>query len=220
MRGRNSPGRLAVIWSSSAELFEALSGALGVAGYTPVVPGARSAEKMCSVADLVVLDSRDAGYAPPACSSGALVVDGGDVLGSVFAVLAATGQREALVGIDPGASVTGYAVLSGSSLVYGGHLPGDPRVVASATCGAASRYAVSGAGRLLVGVGASPSVSSAAEEIACRLRGCGIEAVLVDETGSNHASLGLLSGAGRALSVHVRAAAAIALRAYMRWARL
>jgi len=220
LRGRNSPGRLAVIWSSSAELFEALSGALGVAGYTPVVPGARSAERMCSVADLVVLDGRDAAYAPPACSRGALVVDGGDVLASVFAVLAATGQREALVGIDPGASVTGYAVLSGSSLVYGGHMPGDPGAVAAATCSAASRYAASGAGRLLVGVGASSSVSRAAEEIAWRLQGCGIDAVLVDETGSNHASLGLLSEAHRAASVHVRAAAAIALRAYMRWARL
>jgi len=213
---RRASGRgLAVIWSSDSKLAETVVTALQVSGFSAVVPGARSARRLCSRASLIVLDARDEAYAPQPCRSGAKVLrlPPAPVVASVLRVLSFVSSTEVLIGIDPGEALTGYAVLSNSALVYGAVYSLPPRVLAERTCLAAAAY---DRGQVLVGIGASSAVRSTALELAARISSCGVPVVLVDESGSNSEHVRGLWGLEGIVNSHIRAAAVIALRAQMR----
>jgi hypothetical protein len=202
-------GRLALVWSTDTELAEAAAAALEVAGYSALVPGYRSLPRLCRTASLIVVDERDAAYLPRGCSVPRRIELAPSAAEAAAELLARLNVPEAILGIDPGRVSTGYALLAGSSLVHGAVLTGGQGRVAEKVCGIVRR----GPSGLLIGIGAAPAVADIAVGLAEMLRGCGASVALVDERGSNHeAPLGL-----RRLkawqSTHIRAAAAIALRA-------
>ncbi|GEM_PF-4958291 len=204
---------LALVWSSDVELAEAAVSALNVLGYSALVPGARSMGRLCAKADIVVVDERDVGFLPATCRRGSrLIVVGGSPAQVAAFLLSRFGAGEALIGIDPGSSVTGYALVSNSTLVHGTVINGGVDNVVSFICGLAGCVPKN----TLVGVGASPSVYERALAIAGGVtESCGLRVALVNEHGSNTERPLGLQGVRGAINVHVRAAAVIALRARM-----
>jgi len=203
---------LALIWSSDVELAEAVTGALSVLGYSALVPGARSVGKLCKKASLIVVDKRDARFLPAPCRDMEVVDVDAVPAHAAARVLAALGADEAIVGVDPGRVVTGYALVSNNALVHGSVLTGSIVKIADFICGLV-RHGPNGT---VVGIGVSPAVLNEAKSLAKAINvKCGMHVSLVDEHRSNtEAPIGL----GRALSYmsdHVHAAAVIALRARM-----
>ena len=208
--------RLALVWSTDMELAEAVTSALEVMGFSALVPGARSFSKLCRKASLIVIDRRDEGYVPERCRAMRSIVVGSGAAEASLQVLTALGVQEVVMGIDPGQVKTGYALLAKNSLVYGAVLEGTAEAVASQVCSAARHAPPS----LIVGVGASPSMAERAHSIAQGLRSCGVNVAVVNEHGSNAERPLGLRRLSTQLSIHVWAAAAIALRARMSGWRL
>lgn len=200
---------LAVVWSSDAEFAEAVTATLNVMGYSALVPGSRGFRRICGRARLVVVDARDARYLPSSCGSAPLLEVGGSTGEAVADLLRILGASELAIGIDPGESATGYAMVAQSTVLHGSVVPSRADV-AGLVCGIVRRAP----GLATVGIGAAPAVRRSAVALAGRLRSmCGVNAVLVDESGSNREAPPGLRGLGPGMSVHVRAAAVIALRA-------
>jgi hypothetical protein len=199
------------------ELAEAVSAALGVMGYSALVPGARSYSKLCEKADLVVIDSRDRFFVPRKCSQPRVLEVEGSPAEAAAYVLRSLRADEAVIGVDPGYAVTGYALLSGNTLIHGSVLSTREDDVSCFVC----KVAEKAPSNTVIGIGAAPAVVDYALSLADEIRDmCGLNAILVDEHGSNSELPLGLNGVTRYNSVHVRAAAVIALRTRMRSMRL
>lgn len=116
-----------------------------------------------------------------------------------------------LVGVDPGKHV-GLAALTHGAVVYGTvtSMEGLRSFVSDIASVADEFNAVD---RVLAGIGSSPAVREAALRVYAMFASKGLDAVTVDENGSNSARVpGLYRGWDK-LNPHVRAALVIALRA-------
>lgn len=172
-------------------------------------PGVR-----CRSLDMLVADEVDGGLAEAHCGMApALRVHRARPVESITVLVdELASPAEYLVGIDPGESRTGLAVLAAGSMIYSGVY----KSLAGAVDGVC-RLASTTKARVTVGVGYSPSVAELAHEAASLLSGCGnVEVVLVDESESNRTRLpSRLRPHGRLGGDHVHAATAIALKASM-----
>ena len=116
-----------------------------------------------------------------------------------------------LVGVDPGKHV-GLAALTHGAVVYGVVTSVDGlRSFVSDIASVASEF--NAFDKVLAGIGSSPAVSRAAAEVYDVFASNRLEAVMVDENGSNSAKIPGLWMDGEKLNPHVRAALVIALRA-------
>ena len=117
---------------------------------------------------------------------------------------------EAIVGIDVGSSGLAYVLLSAGAILYSGFEPLDSHQLIDSICNASRRHP-----ELIVAIGSSPAVSNHALEIMEMLEACNARVYIVDEYRSNRAPLLGVKGIEKLGRDDLRAAVAIALRAYM-----
>ncbi|KSW11714.1 hypothetical protein CF15_02540 [Pyrodictium occultum] len=171
----------------------------------------------CSDGEIVVADHRSLESLGEGCGRVVILDEGeGPIAGLLDFVKAVQGRLyEAILGVDVGSSKLAYVLLSAGAVLYSGFEPPGSRRLLGWICSASRRHP-----ELVVAVGSSPSMAGRALGLVEELRACGARVYLVDEHSSNRAPLLGVRGAEKLAADDLRAAAAIALRAFIEGYRL